>query len=523
LKLCILAAGKGSRNSFSKILPKGFLPIDNKPGLTYLIDAFPNVSEVTIAIGSRGDIYRQFLPMLYPKLKFNFVEIENYDGPGSGPGASLIECEKYLEDEFVLIPTDAFVDESITDDWSTNWMGVSKVDSTRLYCLLDTNENNEIFEIYDKNPDAPISTLENGFNGIAFIKDYKIFFKSLKENRNTISGELQVSNGFMGLLSKNDGPGLQIKRIDSWHDYGSNENYIKLIQKFVNQNLIKNDEFTYIHNDTVYKYNVDENVIKNKIYRAKKLSKFIPNLEKTTANFYSYGYVEGNLLNEEKSKAVFLNFLNNIKYNFFKEINFNNNERDEFIQSCHIFYNDKTLKRLDEFWNKTEIIDQNIQINGLSCKSVSSLLKKIDWEYLSNGIPYNFHGDLQPENIIHNNGIFTFIDWRDSFGTSNKYGDIYYDLAKLDHALLLSGKTVRAKKFDIFESQNEILLNFDVDFNLVEFRKKFHDFIQESNYDLFKVELLTSLIYLNIAPLYDGEYSRFLYYLGQLKLNQILN
>ena len=116
----------------------------------------------------------------------------------------------------------------------------------------------------------------------------------------------------MGLLSKNDGPGLQIKRIDSWHDYGSNENYIKLIQKFVNQNLIKNDEFTYIHNDTVYKYNVDENVIKNKIYRAKKLSKFIPNLEKTTANFYSYRYVEGNLLNEEKSKAVFLNFLNNI-------------------------------------------------------------------------------------------------------------------------------------------------------------------------------------------------------------------
>ena len=131
-----------------------------------------------------------------------------------------------------------------------------------VYLML--NENNEIFEIYDKNPDAPISTLENGFNGIAFIKDYKIFFKSLKENRNTISGELQVSNGFMGLLSKNDGPGLQIKRIDSWHDYGSNENYIKLIQKFVNQNLIKNDEFTYIHNDTVYKYNVDENVIKIK-------------------------------------------------------------------------------------------------------------------------------------------------------------------------------------------------------------------------------------------------------------------
>ena len=82
---------------------------------------------------------------------------------------------------------------------------------------------------------------------------------------------------------------------------------------------------------------------------------------------------------------------------------------------------------------------------------------------------------------------------------------------------MLSGKTVRAKKFDIFESQNEIFLNFDVDFNLVEFRKMFHDFLQESNYDLFKVELLTSLIYLNIAPLYDGEYSRFFVLPGTVK------
>ena len=522
MKLCILAAGKGSRNSFSKILPKGFLPVDNKPGLTHLIDSFPNVVEITIAIGSRGDIYKQFLPMLYPKLKFNFVEIKNYDGPGSGPGASLIECEKYLDDEFVLIPTDAFVDESIEDSWSTNWMGVSKVNSTRLYCLLDTNDNNEILEIYDKNPDAPVSTLENGFNGIAFIKDYEIFFKSLKENKNTISGEIQVSNGFTGLLSKNNGPGLQTKRIDSWHDYGSNENYINLIQKFENQNLIKNDEFTYIHNDTVYKYSVDKQMVKNKIYRAQRLSNHIPNLEETTDNFYSYSYVEGNLLNEEKSKDVFLNFLDYLKVNFLKEIKLDHDKRHEFNQSCQIFYKDKTLKRLDDFWNRTKVDDQNIKINGQSCESVRSLIKKIDWEHLSNGIPYNFHGDLQPENIIHNNGVFTLIDWRDSFGKSNEHGDIYYDLAKLDHALLLSGKTVRAKLYDINETSNEVFLNFKLDFNLVEYRKIFHIFLKENNYDLFKVKLLTSLIYLNIASLYDGEYSKFLYYLGQLKLNKIL-
>ena len=67
-------------------------------------------------------------------------------------------------------------------------------------------------------------------------------------------------------------------------------------------------------------------------------------LKKQQPIFILIDMLEGNLLNEEKSKAVFLNFLNNIKYNFFKEIDLNNNERDEFIQSCHIFYNDKTRK-----------------------------------------------------------------------------------------------------------------------------------------------------------------------------------
>ena len=68
------------------------------------------------------------------------------------------------------------VDEEIVDSWDENWMGVSKVSSTKLYCLLDCDKNGNITEIYDKNPDAPLECLENGFNGIAFIKDTDILY-----------------------------------------------------------------------------------------------------------------------------------------------------------------------------------------------------------------------------------------------------------------------------------------------------------------------------------------------------------
>ena len=177
---------------------------------------------------------------------------------------------------------------------------------------------------------------------------------------------------------------------------------------------------------------------------------------------------------------------------------------------------------MEDFWTKTKITDSKRKINGQTCKSVSDLLKKIDWDYLSEGIPYNFHGDLQPENIIYNNKKFILIDWRDTFGTSKKVGDIYYDLAKLDHALLVSGSIVRANLYNIQESEDEIILHFKQENNLVEFQNIFNKFISENNYDLFKVKLLNSLIYLNIASLYEGKYSTFLYFLGQLKLNELI-
>ncbi len=522
MKLCILAAGKGSRNRYSKILPKGFLPIDDKPGITHIIDSLPTIDKVVIAVGADGAIYEQFLPILYPNYKFTFVKIENSDGPGSGPGTSLLECEKYLNEEFILIPTDAYVDKKIDSDWSKNWMGVSRVESTRLFCLLGVDKNKEIKEIFDKDPNAPLDSLENGFNGIAFIKDYDIFFESLKNNQNIISGEVQVSNGFQGLMDINNGPGLFANRIESWCDFGSSENYSKLINRFRTQNLIKNDEFTYIYNNFVYKYSFNQSSIQKKISRSKQLKNLVPNIEKQTNNFYSYKFIEGDLLSEADSILIFNNFLEFCKSKLFLKRKLKDNELSDFYTSCRKFYYDKTLSRLKQFWDRFEISDQEYFINGVKCKNIKTMLKEIEWNDLSEGDPYNFHGDLQPENIITNNNEFWLIDWRESFGESKDIGDIYYDLAKLDHGLLLSGKIVRKNLYDCVVKDENINISFSIDNSLYEYKKLLSSFIEEEGYDKKKVQILSSLIFLNIAPLYEGTYSLLLYFLGQFKLNQVL-
>ncbi len=522
MKLCILAAGKGSRNRYSKILPKGFLPINDKPGITHIIDSLPELSEVVIAIGDDGDIYEQFFPILYPNTKFIFVKIENSDGPGSGPGTSLLECETHLKEEFILIPTDAYVDEKIENDWNKNWMGVSRVESTRLFCLLGVDKNQEIKDIFDKDPNAPLDTLENGFNGIAFIKDYDKFFESLKNNQDIISGEVQVSNGFQGLMNINNGPGLFAHRIETWCDFGSSENYSKLINRFSTQNLIKNDEFTYIYNDFVYKYSINKSSIQKKISRSHQLKDLVPNIEKSTDNFYSYKFIEGNLLSEVDSLSVFSNFLEFCKSKLFLEHKLEGNELSKFYTSCKEFYYEKTLSRLNQFWDKYEITDQEYFINGIKCQSIKTMFNKIDWVELSKGEPYNFHGDLQPENIISKGDNFWLIDWRESFGESINIGDIYYDLAKLNHALLLSGKIVRKNLYGCDIKDKDIKISFNIDNLLQEYNIQLLNFIDEEGYDKKKVQILSSLIFLNIAPLYEGTYSKLLYFLGQFKLNQVL-
>ncbi len=69
---------------------------------------------------------------------------------------------------------------------------------------------------------------------------------------------------------------------------------------------------------------------------------------------------------------------------------------------------------------------------------------------MNTALPSHFHGDLQPENIIiGKDNKITLIDWRESFGGDIYIGDLYYDLAKLYHGLLINGKMVKDKKFSL--------------------------------------------------------------------------
>ena len=152
------------------------------------------------------------------------------------------------------------------------------------------------------------------------------------------------------------------------------------------------------------------------------------------------------------------------------------------------------------------------------------VFKNIDWKWLSQGIPTYFHGDFQPENIIVNSSEIMLIDWRHQF-TNDFFdiGDLYYDYSKMQHALTVSGEIVRNHHFFCSNIKNDkIELNFYRKNNLVTFENLLHKYILKKNHDLKKVLFLEGLIFLNIAKFYEINYSRFVFYLGQLKLSKLI-
>jgi NDP-sugar pyrophosphorylase family protein len=222
-KVCILAAGKGSRlENFTHHLNKAFLPIRGKPVLSYIIESYdPNV-EIVFALGYKSEEMEAFISTAYPDRKFVFVIVDNYDKPGSGPGYSLLCCKDNLQCPFVLANVDALIKGKIPMPYR-NWFGVAEVDDTTRFCSVKIDDNDRIVRIDDKRHTDNIYA----FTGIAGIYDYETFWDGLIKNKELISGELQVSNGFQELMKK----GIYIERLN-WYDTGTVKTYADTLKNY---------------------------------------------------------------------------------------------------------------------------------------------------------------------------------------------------------------------------------------------------------------------------------------------------
>lgn len=522
-KLCILGAGKGTRNKGVDGLHKALLPIENKPVISHVLDNFDDRVEVVVALGYEGEQIKSYLSDVYPNKKITYVDVDNYDGSGSGPGYSLLCCKSELQQPFIYTTVDTILTDWNYDDAFTfvseNWIGASdvRVEESSNYCLIKSKDGYLEDLYYGKGTSAYV--------GIAGVVEYDKFWSSLenKENGHFVHKddlhEYQADSGFRGLS--------QVKVIDfKWYDTGNTKSYNE-VRKVFNKEVVanKSDEALFIDNNKVVKYFSDPDKARVRVDRLQFMNKNPLKVSQIHKNMYSYDFVEGRLLSEVNDGSVFKSFLRWYQSDDGLDTT-TFHDKGDFVKDCKIMYGDKTVSRLKKLSGSK--LDNIKKINGVEVEPIMDLINKIDWTmFYQKAIPSKFHGDLQLENIIYTkDGEFILIDWRESFGNSKEIGDVYYDLGKIWHSLPINGKSVLNEMYEINYTEDEAKINFYFKSNLLEFYKVFEKYCEEVTYDWNTICLVGILHYLNICTLYDnfqgGRYGEFLFLLGKLMLTKHL-
>ncbi len=255
--------------------------------------------------------------------------------------------------------------------------------------------------------------------------------------------------------------------------------------------------------------------------RAAKLTGIVPPIDQSRGQFFSYRWIEGQVgylaLDTFRFEDL-LSWLDRYLWVTPQAV-----DPGAFREACLAFYREKTLARIRAFLEKSPDSDRPERINGSPVRSVSELISRVDWNGIADhAIASAFHGDLQLDNLIVHPGVgngFTLIDWREDFAGLD-YGDRYYDLAKLNGGLHLDYHRIRdGEPLPFARGADGVRVDDVASGALIRHRDQLHRYCTERRLDLRHIELLTSLIFLNMAPLHHSPFDHFLWNLGQWKLS----
>ena len=516
-KVLIPSAGLGTRLfHLSQNLNKALISVNHKPVISHVIEKFPLSVGIVIALGYKGALVRDYVELAHPDRDIHFVEVYPFEGPDAGLGLTMLRCKDLLQCPFVFCPNDTIVTDDIPEPLK-NWAAYAEIENTEHYRSLKINASHQVSEVCEK--DDRHSRDQKPYTGLLGVKDYKEFWKFMEEGQ--AYGAIQLGETYALRRFVEAKIPVYAQKV-TWLDTGNVERLMKTRAELASSTmptiLEKDNEAIWFANGRVIKYNADPDFITSRVLRAEHLRDYVPQVTGSRQHMYSYRMLVGNVMSRVVNTSRFERLLDYLQ-TFWEKKSLEEDDETIFLKACEKFYKEKTRQRVDLYFNKFSQQDKTETINGESVPPLADLLKKIDWADLCNGTAVRFHGDLHFENILVNEtGRFYLLDWRQDFGGLSDYGDIYYDLAKLLHGMIVSHELINKECYDI--EQRDDIIRFDIyrKYSLVESEKQFYAFMNKNGYDIKKVKILTALIYLNIAALHHYPYSKLLFYLGKMML-----
>ena len=523
MKVLLTTSGIGSRlGDITKYTNKSLVRVGSKPSISHIIENYPVDTIFVVTLGYYGQHVKDYLELAHPQYLFEFIYVDNYEGSGSCLLYSMLAAKNILNEPFIFHACDTITFDKIPYPVESNWIGGFKGHSSSSYASIST-VGDDVKEMHDKgfiNSDY----LHIGLIGIF---DFKAFWDYstkiyLERKGDSSLGDVDVLKILVKIFN------FKIVNINSWHDIG-NIHELEKARKILNNDdfhvLEKVTESIYKVNGSVIKFFHDKQILANRVERVNYLNNTVTALTGVRENFYKYDYVDGELFASVANRSNFLNLIKWAESNLWNKIESHNSE--VFKKNCEDFYFTKTKNRINEFFSKKSLIDKIDIINDEEIPKISEILNLISKNDLISEYPTLFHGDFILDNILtnENRDDFTLIDWRQDFANSLVEGDMYYDLAKLAHNLVVNHELVDHDHFSInFNKNGKININIHRLQTLVECEKIYFEYLIKNNYNLKKVKILRAIIWLNMSPLHHHPFDLFLFYFGKYTLyNEIKN
>jgi choline kinase len=522
-KVFIPCAGTGSRlGSKTRFLNKALVSVALKPAISHIIEKIPESMSIVIGLGYLGETVQETLRLAYPHRKFEFVEVSKYEGPGSGLGLTMLTAKEHLQCPFIFWSCDTLFTDAFPSARG-NWLAHSPLPEGRelseFRCVL--REGSQVTALTDKNRHDPKRS--SPYIGLAGISDYRSFWSKMEAG---IPDCYEMGESFALTQMVREAPMTAVE-ISNWIDTGALSGIEKANQSFLPEEeatiLEKDNESIWFVGPRVIKFSSDRQFISKRVSRADVMKGFIPQIVGSGKNVYAYQKAKGTVISHDPSVEEFCELFDWLQ-NFWTRVSLDAEKKKAFTTSCDDFYRKKTLERIQLFHKNYGDYGMRGQINGVEVPDTMALLDQVNWKELADGVATRFHGDLHHENILRVDGPdkFALIDWRQDFGGIIEYGDIYYDLAKINHGLIINHGIVAANRFHVEMRGTHGTYEFDRVPELQACELELSQCVEKIGLSSARVRTLTALIYLNIAPLHHDPYSRMLYLLGKKMLWECL-
>lgn len=500
LTVLILAAGYGRRmGPFSRMVNKGLVPYNNKPLISHIIEKFDSDTKFVIACGHLGQQVKDYVSNVHAEKNIVFVDIPDYSEGHTGPATTIQHCAEHIQDGFLWLACDTLFDFDYKNRLDHNWIGVYPVDSTiaKDYCWVE-RDGDQITRIENKKSSK---RAVDAFIGLMYAKDNQYL-----ENLQSVNAR-ETYQGF------NENLDLKAHTVRDWLDFGTYEKWQELNGQLPELSFTKPNELFYNDNNKIVKFFVNPEHVTKRYDRAKENPDCMPTSMVARNNFLIHDYAKGDIVYNQLSPVLFEKMLSWCDQSIWKKPTVHGDVR----VACNNFYKLKTYERVEQFRIKYPDWEEPYNVNKIAVERIDTYLRNIDWNWLCSTVDWRFiHGDLHFDNTIYDpeSGKFTAIDWRTDF-SGFMHGDLYYDLAKMLGGIRLSYRAVKNDELEYVEKNEIAVIKVPGVYNQQSYENILRHWVDSNKLDWHKVEVLVPLIYLNMSPLHETPFDKFLVALAQ--------